>query len=609
MHERQPALEPLQSTSQPGSPVGEHSTQPPHGNVAAPAAAQSLNDADMPSGSKEHALIDILTAVQETAYSWDLRSDCVEWASNAADVLGVRNIAQIATGSAYQFMIAPEHINRRRAAFNDAGPNSAAAPVPYHLQYRLMPGGRRSEASVWLDEHGTWIAGPDGKPTTARGVVRVINEHYWAEQQRLLYRSDHDELTGQLNRIRLSEALGAVVTQTESAGGTCAFLIASIKNLADINDTFGFGVGDEVITETGRLISGSLRGGDTLGRYSSNKFGIILNDCGPGGMRVAAERFMKAVRETTITTSACPLSASISIGGVLLPDHADTVQQAIGRALEALDHTRNTRLDRFVAFEPSETRETKRRQNITIADEIVAALDENRMLMALQPIVSTKTHRPELYECLLRMEKPDGTIVSAGDFIEVAEQLGLSSLIDRRTLDLAIDLLKGNPALKLALNVSGLTANDHEWLVALHRLTGGRRALTERLTIEITETAAIEDLDQSIAFVDTLKELGCGVAIDDFGTGYTSFRNLKFLGANMLKIDGSFVKDLLHDAADQVFIKTVVELADAFGMETVAEWVGDDATAALLADAGITYMQGFHFGEPELVNWLDRSMS
>ncbi len=131
----------------------------------------------------------------------------------------------------------------------------------------------------------------------------------------------------------------------------------------------------------------------------------------------------------------------------------------------------------------------------------------------------------------------------------------------------------------------------------------------QKLQVEITETAAIEDLDQSISFVDTLKELGCGVAIDDFGTGYTSFRNLKFLGANMLKIDGTFVKNLLNDAADQVFIKTVVELADAFGMETVAEWVGDDATAALLADAGITYMQGFHFGEPELVNWLDRSGS
>ena len=147
-HERQPAREPLQSASQPGSPVGEHSAQPPHGNVAAQPAAQSLNNADTPADNTERALIDILTAVQETAYSWDLRSDRVDWAANAASVLGIRSVAQIATGSAYQFMIAPEHVNRRRGVFSDPGPDGGSEPVPYHLQYRLIPGGRRSDLSI-----------------------------------------------------------------------------------------------------------------------------------------------------------------------------------------------------------------------------------------------------------------------------------------------------------------------------------------------------------------------------------------------------------------------------------------------------------------------------
>jgi len=190
--------------------------------------------------------------------------------------------------------------------------------------------------------------------------------------------------------------------------------------------------------------------------------------------------------------------------------------------------------------------------------------------------------------------------VSAGEFIEVAEQLGLSRLIDRRTLELSIDILKQHPSLCLSLNVSSLTTGDHEWLVALHRLTSGRRSLTERLTIEITETTAIHDLDQSVNFVDTLKELGCKVAIDDFGAGYTSFRNLKFLGVNMVKIDGSFVKNLADDKDDRVFVKSFIELAEAFGIETVAEWVGDERTAKLLIETGVTYMQGYHFGKPQL---------
>jgi EAL domain-containing protein (putative c-di-GMP-specific phosphodiesterase class I) len=165
-------------------------------------------------------------------------------------------------------------------------------------------------------------------------------------------------------------------------------------------------------------------------------------------------------------------------------------------------------------------------------------------------------------------------------------------------LELAVDLLKRHPKIRLSVNVSSTTASDHEWVVALHRLTGGRRALTSRLIVEITETTVIHDLDQTIAFVDTLKELGCSVAIDDFGAGYTSFKNLKLLNADMVKIDGAFVKNLKEDTSDQVFIRTMIDLAQNFKMETVAEWVGNQESADFLAEVGITYLQGFHYGMP-----------
>jgi EAL domain-containing protein (putative c-di-GMP-specific phosphodiesterase class I) len=135
-------------------------------------------------------------------------------------------------------------------------------------------------------------------------------------------------------------------------------------------------------------------------------------------------------------------------------------------------------------------------------------------------------------------------------------------------------------------------------------MTGGRRQLTERLTIEITETAAIHDLDLSINFVDTLKELGCKVAIDDFGAGYTSFKNLKLLNVDMVKIDGSFVKNLIEEPSNRVFIKTLVEIAATFELETVAEWVSDEATAKVIEECGITYMQGFLFGRPIMAREL-----
>ena len=150
----------------------------------------------------------------------------------------------------------------------------------------------------------------------------------------------------------------------------------------------------------------------------------------------------------------------------------------------------------------------------------------------------------------------------------------------------------------MSLNVSGLTSSDKDWLAGLAMLTQGDRALTERLIIEITETAAIQDIDQTAHFVDCIKDMGCQVAIDDFGAGYTSFKNLKRLDVDMVKIDGTFVKNLLVESADRVFINTMVEIAGTFGMKTVAGWVGDIETARMLADAGIEYLQGYLYGLP-----------
>lgn len=542
-------------------------------------------------------LVGILSAIDETAYVWDMGTDKIDWESNAQHILGVSSEDEIATGHAFQLLISPEHIARRTEAFDPSAATDMVRGVAYRIQYRFLPIGRRSDASVWLEDHGRWWPGPDGKPQRARGVLRVINDRYW-EEQRLLYRSDHDELTGQLNRIRLTEALQAVLGRTQRTGHPCAFLMVAVNNLAVVNETFGFDIGDEVISAAARKIKERLRGGDVLGRYSSNKFGVILHDCGPGAMRIAAERFMKGVRDHTIMTSACQLSATLSIGGVVLPDQADTVQHAVNHALTALDRAKSKRFDCFMAYEPAIASENNRRKSISIADDVIEALDNNRMRLVLQPMMGAKSGKPELYECLLRMERADGSMASAGEFIPIAEQLGLSRLIDRRTLELSVALLKRFPQIKLSLNVSSLTCSDHEWLVALQRLTAGRRELTSRLIIEITETAAIQDLDLSVNFVDTLKEMGCRVAIDDFGAGYTSFKNLKLLNVDMVKIDGAFVKNVADDTSDQIFIKTMIDLANTFGLETVAEWVGDERAEKHLKDAGITYLQGFYYGLP-----------
>ena len=389
-----------------------------------------------------------------------------------------------------------------------------------------------------------------------------------------------------------------MIDRAKTSSGSSALLVAAVSNLSVINETFGFDVGDQVLARVASILSGKLRGGDSIGRYSSNKFGIVLNNCEPSSMRIAADRLIDAVSKATIEDNSCPISATLSVGGVLLPDHATTVNEALSRGLEALNVARERRVSCFEVHVLNAEKESARRRNIFVAEEVRSALDENRMHLDLQPIVDSRTRKPAFYECLMRMTKPNGTIVSAGEFIEVAEQLGFAKQIDRRTLALAADYLKADPHLRLSLNVSGLTCADHDWLLDLYNLIGCRRELAERLIVEITETATIHDLDQSMVFVDTVKEMGCKVAIDDFGAGYSSFKTLKHLPVDMVKIDGGFVRNLTTDKTDRVFLRTMVELAENFGMETVAEYVVDGPTADIVEQAGITYLQGFHLGRP-----------
>ena len=544
-------------------------------------------------------LEDVLQSVRETAYRWHFPSDRIVWADNAASVLGVTNQTHLNQGRAFALLVDPEHAGRRYDTITEGGAAAPETETRYCLRYRLLPEGRRAQAAVWVEDCGVCSFDADARPISAQGTLRVIDDRRDREE-RLLYLSSHDELTGQLNRTRLTEELGNLLFDVGRGRRKGAFLLAAVNDLTLINETYGYDVGDEVIAIVGRRVARALRGRDCLGRFSSNKFGVILPECDTTGAEAIARRLMAAVRDNVLDTSVGAVAATISVGAVLLPEHASTAQATIGRALQTLDGARNDRNDPFAFYRPCERRESERRRTVGIADEIVRALNDRRLILALQPIVTSRSREPELYECLLRLRRLDGSIAAAADFIPVAEQFGLAKLIDHRALELAAEILRTNPTIKLALNVSAATTSDPQWLTSLEAFTGRERSLTERLTVEITETAAISDLEETTRFVGALKALGCRVALDDFGAGHSSFRNLKMLGVDMVKIDGSFIQNLGAHAEDEMFVRALIDLARNFDVTTVGEWVTDERTAKLLENAGIAYMQGYFFGAPEL---------
>jgi len=259
---------------------------------------------------------------------------------------------------------------------------------------------------------------------------------------------------------------------------------------------------------------------------------------------------------------------------------------------EALAEAKKLPTDGFVSFEPSKDVESERKLNSRCAVEIVHSLKDSRFTLAYQPIFNVHTQEVEYYEALLRMRCESGEVVPAGHLVPIAEKIGLIRLIDRAVVSNVLTILRRYPTKRVALNISGVTANDPRWFEKLTNMFAENKDLTDRLTIEITETVALENIDQTVGFIEKLHDLGCKVAIDDFGAGFTSFRNLKLLNVDKVKIDGSFCLDLSNNPENQYFVKTLIDLAKNFNLLTVAEWVETQEDADLLTSWGVDYLQG-----------------
>jgi diguanylate cyclase (GGDEF)-like protein len=532
----------------------------------------------------------ILASVGEVAYEWHIDTDLLRWSPNVKDVLLVGGAESVATSRDYAQLLEAENAQARFEAIMHSDRRDDGHGVPYQIQYRIRPN-PASETRLWVEDTGRWFAGPDGRPLRAHGIIRVINERY-EHERRLNFLAHNDGLTGELNRHHLTEVLEDTLEDAIRFRSSCGFLLIAIDNLSRINESHGFEVTDQVIAEVAKRLRTRMRGKDTLGRFSGSKFALVLRDCTPDDLATAAHRFLAAVRDELVVTDAGAIAVTTTIGGVTAPRHARSVVEVLARAREALDTVRDKHRGSFLAYRPSMEREAQRRENARATDEIVAALNEKRIFLAFEPVVVAADRSPAFYECLMRIRRTDGALVGAGDIVPVAERLGLVRLLDHRVLELVVDELVAAPALQASMNVSPPSTTDPDWWGGLISLLRTRNGVAQRLTVEITESAVIQDIDDTRGFVARVKDLGCRIAMDDFGAGYTSFRNLRKLGVDVVKIDGAFVANILHSEDDRAFVRTLIELAKGLKLITVAEWVQSDEAARTLESWGCDYLQG-----------------
>ncbi len=529
----------------------------------------------------------IAATVGDAAYIWDAASDRLVWSANAPDMIGVATLEEISSGRLFAGLLdADNPFNRYDAVFGSNTQDDGKG-VAYELRYSLKQPGEAEPR--WIEDCGRWYAAENGKPARAAGVVRVVTERHLREE-RLLRSGSIDSLTGSMNRSRLVQTMEELLTRSSLNQASFGFLLIGIDDMGRVSRNYGFDLADQVIGMVAQRLCSRMRASDALGRFSGNKFGIVLHECDADDLAIASARFVNAVREAPLDTAVGPVAVSVTAGGIIAPRHARTVAEIMGRAQEALDLAQGAARGTFRAYQPSLESDARRRENLRQTEVIVSALNDRRVSMAFQPVVTAKTRELAFRECLVRLMDQDGTEIDAMSIVPVAEQLDLVRMIDHRVLELTAAEMRADPAMRCSLNVSASTVHDPLWLAAFGaEMRGG---IGERLIVEITESAAIRDVEATRRFVAHVKSAGCKAAIDDFGAGYSSFRNLRRLGVDMVKIDGSFVANLEYAPDDRAFVRALLELAHELGLETVAEWVQSEEAAAMLVEWGCDYFQG-----------------
>ncbi len=531
-----------------------------------------------------------LKASGDVIYEWDIATDAICWSANVKQSLGLASSADISTHANLVKRINSED----RAALDRTLSNCLTKGGSFQVEYRVR--GHDGQFR-WVSDHGVVRFMAEGRAASVIGAIRLITSHKQREA-RLEWLTNYDDLTGHYNPTRLRDSLNQVLAYANRYDAPGAYLVVAIDDLPSIREAYGHDIADTAVVAVGQALDQCLRESDIVGRVAPDQFGVIVSRCPERDVFIAAEMILARVRRCTAPTPAGPIHFTASIGGATFPTTVCTAHDAMAKADVALEHARRAGHSRFVSYNLTEEQRCDRRRTLAVAEQIQTALRCNQFELAFQPVVSGGTREVCFYECLLRMRGIAGQYTDASEFLDVAEETGQVRLIDRRTLEMAVEELFASADVDLAINVSSLTTSDPAWLRCLTALVKARPDIAKRLMIEITETAALHSIEETMRFVTAVRDTGCRVALDDFGAGYTSFRHLKALAVNVVKIDGSFITNLADETQDMLFVKTLHDLAQGFGLKTVAECVESEDVARLLGRENVDYLQGYHFGKP-----------
>ncbi|MEA2311649.1 MAG: hypothetical protein QOE28_1617, partial [Solirubrobacteraceae bacterium] len=469
------------------------------------------------------------------------------------------------------------------------------------MEYRMLA---RDGSTVWVHDDAHPRELPDGG-WLLDGLMTDVTDRK-ASEARLQHFADHDALTSLLNRRRFLEELDLELAVVRRGMRSSSAIVLDIDGLKYVNDSLGHQAGDELIRTVAGLLSDRLRASDAVARLGGDEFACLLRGTEPARAEEVADELLEALRTQRIDAAGDEgVRVTASAGVAALDDGAESTAESVLSAADlAMYEGKRTGRDRVTRFSPRLRAELERGRTWLV--RLREALEHDRFQLYAQPVMDLVTRGVVQHELLLRLPGEHGELEGPDAFMPVAERFDLLDDIDRWVLERTIAMLRSPATAGLAFEVnlspSALTSGTVAPLIERELARGGLDPA--RLIVEVTETAAIANMQAARAFAEQLGALGVRMALDDFGSGFGSFYYLKHLPVDYLKIDGEFIRGLSANPVDQEVVKAIVMLARAVGRRTIAEFVPDAATLELLADFGVDLAQGFHIGHPRPVEAL-----
>ena len=457
---------------------------------------------------------------------------------------------------------------------------------------------------VWVLVTVSMVRDEDRVPLYVVTQVQDVSERKELAR-RLEYFVDHDFLTGLFNRRHFERELAKETERVARYGAPGAVLVIDLDNFKDVNDSFGHKAGDDLLKGVAGMLRQRLRQTDTVARIGGDEFAVLLPQTDSTQAQELADEVLKALGRQMAVLADHSIRITASIGVTMFDGLTDT--EVLAYADLAMYEAKETGRNRSAMYRPIAGKKDRGSNRLVEAERIRHALEDDRLVLYCQPIIDLATNVTSQYELLLRLpEGPQGGLLPPSGFLYAAERFGLIQAIDgwvvRKAIALIAEHARAGRTLVLNVNLSGNSIGDRRLAALIEEALAETEIDPAQLNFELTETAAIANVEDARVFASRLRGRGCQFALDDFGAGFGSFYYLKNFPFDYLKIDGDFIRGLATSPMDQLVVEAIVSIARGMGKKTVAEFVADEETACLLRKIGVDYAQGHHFGMPRPVS-------